>query len=110
MAKLVAEFDIIGRVGKVEALDSVTKLNIATEDHRKVDDEWVTTTYWNKVTLFNHDAKRAANAKTGQIVRVKGTFNQTEYEVDGETRYGYDFKGNMYANYGKPAKDDDQAE
>ena len=108
MAKFVAEFSIIGRLGKVDAGEKVTRISIATEENRKVDDEWETKTYWNNVTLFGKDAERAQKAEVGSTVRVTGTFNQTEWESeDGEKRYGYDFKGSMFADYGKPARRDD---
>ena len=48
----IAEFRIIGRVGKITEHDKVTKLNVAANYNRQENGEWVTDTHWNEVTLL----------------------------------------------------------
>src|SRR3546814_7107128 len=48
----IAEFRIIGRVGKISEHDKVTKVNVAANYNRQENGEWVTDTHWNEVTLF----------------------------------------------------------
>ena len=58
----IAEFRIIGRVGKITEHDKVTKLNVAANYNRQENGEWVTDTHWNEVTLFGKLTERAAKA------------------------------------------------
>lgn len=46
----IAEFRIIGRVGKLNEHDKVTKVNVAANYNRQENGEWVTDTHWNEVT------------------------------------------------------------
>ena len=48
----IAEFRIIGRVGKITEHDEVTKVNVAANYNRQENGEWVMDTHWNEVTLF----------------------------------------------------------
>ncbi|MCY6379371.1 single-stranded DNA-binding protein [Hoeflea prorocentri] len=62
-----ASFRIIGRIGNINAREQVTHISIASDRQIKKDDEWVTKTDWNTVTVFNSSLrKRLTNAKVGQ--------------------------------------------
>ena len=85
----IAEFRIIGRIGKVEVKEKVTYLSVASNYNHKDGDEWKTDTHWNSVTLFEKLAKRLTAAK-GDLVHITGRVRQNSYEASGSTRYGVD--------------------
>ena len=67
----IAEFRIIGRIGKVEVKEKVTYLSVASNYNRKDGDEWKTDAHWNNVTLFDKLAKRLTASK-GDLVHITG--------------------------------------
>ena len=85
----IAEFRIIGRIGKVEVKEKVTYLSVATNTNRKDGDDWKTDTHWNSVTLFDKLAGRLTASK-GDLVHIAGRVRQTSYEAGGTTHYGVD--------------------
>ncbi len=85
----IAEFRIIGRIGKVEAKEKVTYLSVASNYNRKDGDEWKTDAHWNNVTLFDKLAKRLTASK-GDLVHITGRVRQNSYEANGTTHYGVD--------------------
>lgn len=85
----IAEFRIIGRVGKVEVKEKVTYLSVASNYNRKDGDDWKTVTHWNNVTLFEKLAKLLTAAK-GDLVHITGRVRQNSYEANGTTHYGVD--------------------
>ena len=64
----IAEFRIIGRVGKISEHDKVTKVNVAANYNRQENGEWVTDTHWNEVTLFGKLIERGGKAQKGDLV------------------------------------------
>ena len=51
-----AEFQIIGRVGKLKEVGSTLRVSIAAEYGRKDDrGEFQSKPYWNEVTIFNEN-------------------------------------------------------
>ena len=63
----IAEFRIIGRVGKISEHDKVTKVNVAANYNRQENGEWVTDTHWNEVTLFGKLIERGGKAQKGPV-------------------------------------------
>src|SRR3546814_10205269 len=59
----IAEFRIIGRIGKIEVKEKVTYLSVASNYNRKDGDDWKTDAHWNSVTLFDKLAKRLTASK-----------------------------------------------
>jgi single-strand DNA-binding protein len=86
----IAEFHIIGRIGKFDAAKEVTHVSVAANYKRRDGDEWKTDTYWNRVTLFGKLRDRLTKADTGDLVRVTGRVRQSSYEAQGATRYTVD--------------------
>lgn len=86
----IAEFRIIGRVGDINEGENVTHVSVAANYNRKVDGEWKTETYWNRVTCFKNTRERANDANKGDLVHITGRVRQSQYENDGETRYSVD--------------------
>ena len=72
MPRNIAEFQIIGQVGKVDERENVTHASIAANYNRQVDGEWQSETYWNRVTCFGRAKEQAERAEVGDLVRVTG--------------------------------------
>ena len=105
----IAEFRIIGRIGKVEVKEKVTYVSVATNTNRKDGDDWKTETHWNSVTLFDKLAKRLTAAK-GDLVHITGRVRQNSYQASGTTRYDVDLIADGIAILAKkdggPAEDE----
>ena len=86
----IAEFRIIGRIGKINTMEKVTYLDIASNYARKEGEAWKDDTHWNRVTLFGRTKERADKLSTGDLVHITGRIRQSRYERDGETHYGTD--------------------
>lgn len=103
----IAEFHIIGRIGKIDAAKDVTHISVAANYNRRDGSEWKSDPHWNRVTLFGKLRDRLAKA---DLVRITGRVRQTSYEADGATRYGVDMIADGLAILakasGKPADDD----
>ena len=87
-----ASFQIIGRIGNINAQDKVTHISVAS--YRQVkggDGNWDTKADWNTVTIFSEAlCKRLANAKVGKkgnLVIFQGSIQSNSYEKDGEKVY-----------------------
>lgn len=88
-----AEFQIIGRIGRLNEVGATLKINIAADYPRKdKNGDWEDNTHWNTVTVFNERtiAWIRANTKPGDIVQARGRLRNGAYEKDGETVYTVD--------------------
>lgn len=88
--KTFAEFQIIGRVGKVKELGSTLRVSLAAEYGRRDNNgDFQPTPFWNEVTIFNERTISwvKANVQPGDLVHARGTVRQTDYQKDGETVY-----------------------
>ncbi|AMK26630.1 single-stranded DNA-binding protein (plasmid) [Sphingobium sp. SJ10-10] len=83
----IAEFRIIGRIGKIAELDKVTKVSVAANYNRQDNGEWITDTHWNEVTLFGRLIERAAKAEKGDMVHIAGRVRQNSYDAPEGKRY-----------------------
>ena len=75
-----AEFQTMGRVGKVKEVGTTLRVSIAAEYGRKDNDgEFQTNPYWNEVTIFNENVIKWAkdNVAPGDLVHARGTIRQT---------------------------------
>ncbi len=93
----IAEFHIIGRIGKIDVAKDVSHISVAANYNRRDGDEWKTDTYWNRVTLFGKLRDRLTKADTGDLVRVTGRVRQSNYEAEGQTRYTVDLLADGFA-------------
>ena len=93
----IAEFHIIGRIGKIDAAKDVTHISVAANYNRRDGDEWKTDPHWTRVTLFGKLRDRLAKAATGDLVRITGRVRQSSYEAEGTTRYGVDMIAEGFA-------------
>ncbi|ALR23202.1 MULTISPECIES: single-stranded DNA-binding protein [Sphingomonadaceae] len=88
----LAKFEIIGRVGSIQANGNVTHLKLAANYRRKEGDNWTDDTYWNRVTVFGEGTRKYISDKlnVGDLVRAAGRMRDTSYEKDGQTIYATD--------------------
>ena len=86
----IAEFRIIGRIGKVDAKEKVTHLDVASNYPRKDGDTWKDDTHWNRVTCFGKQNERAAKIGKGDLVHITGRVRQNSYESEGIRHYTVD--------------------
>jgi single-strand DNA-binding protein len=93
----IAEFQIIGRIGKIDAAKDVTHLSVAANYNRRDGDEWKTNPHWNRVTVFGKLRDRLTNATIGDLVRITGRIGQSKYKVDGHTQYSVDLIADGFA-------------
>ena len=88
-----AEFQIIGRIGRIAPVGSTLKIDIASDYPRKKDDgSWDSNTHWNTVTVF---AERTIgwikeNCTPGDLVHARGRIRNGSYEKGGQTVYTVD--------------------
>jgi single-strand DNA-binding protein len=68
---------------------TVVKINIATtESYKDVAGEWIETTDWHKVVMWNRLAERAQkNLHKGSKVYISGKLKTHSYETEGVTKY-----------------------
>lgn len=106
----IAEFRIIGRVGKIEIKDKVAYLDVAANYTRKVGEDWEDDTHWNCVTLFGRNVERAGRIGKGDLVHITGRVRQNSFERgDGERIYGVDLIADRFAalvRTERPGEDD----
>jgi len=108
MSSQRADFDIVGRIGKIVPFDNVVKVNIASTIDKNVGNEWKEVTVWNTVTLFGSQATYVReHRRVGDLVSARGLMQQSSYEKDGEKRYGFDLNVERFDFYAA-AKDRDE--
>ena len=89
----IANFEIIGRVGKIKSFGTVLKVSIASDNpKRDTDGHWQSNTSWNTVTIFGDRLVEwiEANVQPGDLVRADGTLRQSSYEKHGQETYTVD--------------------
>lgn len=94
-----AEFQIIGRVGKIKEVGTTLRVTIAAEYGRKDNNgDFQSNPYWNEITLFNDRAIAWAreNVGPGDLVHTRGTIRQTDYEKDGDRVYSITLAANDF--------------
>lgn len=91
--KNVAEFTLIGRVGKITANGTVTRVSIASNYARRQEDgSYKDDTHWNTVVVFAEGTRKylAEHVAKGDLVMARGRLKESRYEKDGQTRFGVD--------------------
>ena len=97
MSKNIAEFRIIGRIGRIDGNENVSHVSVAANYNRKVDGEWKQDTLWNRVTLFGKQIEYAGKAKVGDLVHITGRVSQSSYDNDGGKVYTVDLVAETFS-------------
>ncbi len=91
--KTFAEFQILGRIGKVREVGQTTRVSIcANYAFKDRNGETKDKPYWNEITIWSESARKYVRdyAKPGDLVVAQGTLKQGSFEKDGEKVYTVD--------------------
>ncbi|PPD10210.1 MAG: single-stranded DNA-binding protein [Methylocystis sp.] len=91
--KTFAEFQILGRIGKVREVGQTTRVSIcANYGYKDRNGETKDKPYWNEITIWSESARKYVRdyAKPGDLVVARGTLKQGSFEKDGEKVYTVD--------------------
>jgi single-stranded DNA-binding protein len=91
--KTFAEFQILGRIGKVREVGQTTRVSIcANYAFKDRNGETKDKPYWNEITIWSESARKYVRdyAKSGDLVVARGTLKQGSFEKDGEKVYTVD--------------------
>jgi single-strand DNA-binding protein len=86
MPQNIAEFRIIGRIGKITAREKVTYVSVAANYNRRDGDDWKTDTLWNSVVCFSNVGPQVEAAGKGDLVHVTGRVRESNH---GEGNEGF---------------------
>jgi len=89
--KNFAEFQIVGRIGKIKIFDNIIRVTIAA-NYRRQDEQgnWSDDTHWNEVIVFNKKTRDyiSEHAKQGSLAFVRGRLRQDSFtDASGEQRF-----------------------
>ena len=87
MPKNVAEFHLIGNVGKITRREKVAYVSVAVNNNWRDGDEWKTDTVWNSVVCFQNVASQLDNVEKGDLVRVTGTPRESKHGEGADEKY-----------------------
>jgi single-strand DNA-binding protein len=87
MPQNIAEFRIIGRIGKITAREKVTYVSVAANYNRRDGDDWKTDTLWNSVVCFSNIGPQVEAAGKGDLVHVTGRVRESNHGEGNEVSY-----------------------
>lgn len=87
MPQNIAEFRIIGRVGKINRREKVTFVNVAVNYNRRDGDEWKQDTLWNSVVCFSNLTNQLEVAGVGDLVHITGRVREGQHGDTNDTGY-----------------------
>ena len=87
MPQNVAEFQIIGNVGKITSREKVTYVSVAANYNRRDGDEWKSDTLWNSVVCFSNVGNTVEASGKGDLVRITGRMRENSYGEGTEVTY-----------------------
>lgn len=79
MPQNIAEFRIIGRVGKITLRDRVAYVTVASNYNRREGDGWKQDTHWNSVVGFSNLREQIEGADTGNLVHITGRVRESSH-------------------------------
>jgi len=87
MPQNIAEFRIIGRVGKITSREKVRYVTVAANYNRRDGDEWKTDTLWNSVVCFSNVGQQVEAAAKGDLVHVTGRVRENNHGEGDDVTY-----------------------
>lgn len=92
--KNLAEFQLIGRVGRITPLDGGTRVTVCANYRRQEGDKWTDDPHWNEVVVFNKRLRDyiSNHVDKGALVHTRGRLRQNRYtdRETGEERFTVD--------------------
>ena len=101
----IAEFQIIGRVGKVKEVGSTLRVSIrANYPVKDKQGEWQDNPHWNEVVIFQENTQGyvTKHIEQGDLVFARGRVRQSRYTKDGEERFTVDLICSDFSRLAKP--------
>jgi single-strand DNA-binding protein len=87
MPQNIAEFRIIGRIGKITSREKVRYVSVAANYNRRDGDDWKTDTLWNSVVCFSNVASQVEAAGKGDLVHVTGRVRESSHGEGNDVSY-----------------------
>lgn len=87
MPQNIAEFRIIGRIGRITKREKVNYVNVAANYNRRDGDEWKQDTLWNSVVCFSNVTSQLATAEIGDLVHITGRVRENQHGEDNDIAY-----------------------
>jgi single-stranded DNA-binding protein len=91
--KNFAEFQILGRIGKIKEFDGKVNVTVCANYPSKTKDgETRDNPHWNEVSIFSEAVRGYATkyGKAGDLVHIRGRVKQNSFERNGEKVYTVD--------------------
>ena len=79
MPQNIAEFRIIGRIGKITPRDKVIYVTVAANYNRRDGDGWKSDPHWNSVVGFSNVREQIEAADKGDLVHITGRMRETSH-------------------------------
>lgn len=111
--KTFAEFQILGRVGKVREVGQTTRVSIcANYAFKDRNGDTKDRPYWNEITIWSESARKYVRdyAKAGDLVIARGTLKQGSFEKEGEKVYTVDLNCDDFSILASAKADKDEAD
>lgn len=105
MPQNIAEFRIIGRIGKITARERVTYVSVAANYNRRDGDEWKTDTHWNSVVCFSNVAQHIESASKGDLVHVTGRVRESSHGEASDVSYRTELIADTFSILSKAESD-----
>jgi len=96
----LAEFTILGRVGKIKPFEGKTNVTIcANYPYRNKEGEKASAAHWNEVTIFSEATRGyiAKFCKEGDLAIVRGRIKQNSFTRNGSTVYSVDLLADEFS-------------
>lgn len=87
MPQNIAEFRIIGRIGKITPRDKVVYVTVAANYNRRDGEGWKTDTHWNSVTGFSNVREQVDAAEKGDLVHITGRIREISHGEGADATY-----------------------
>ena len=110
--KTFAEFQILGRIGKIREVGQTTRISIcANYAFKDRGGETRDKPHWNEITIWSDSTRKYVRsyAKPGDLVIARGTVKQGSFEKGGERFYTVDLNCDDFsilASKAEKAEDD----
>ena len=76
--KNIAEFQIIGNIGRIQEVGKALKVSIASNyPSQNETGEWEQNTHWNTITLFKDLAAKVKKYAKGDLIFARGRIRQS---------------------------------
>ena len=105
MPQNIAEFRIIGRIGKITARERVTYVSVAANYNRRDGDDWKTDTHWNSVVCFSNVGQHVESASKGDLVHVTGRVRESSHGDANDVSYRTELIADTFSVLSKAESD-----